>query len=76
MKWQYRIEWHDGKTGTCIANDRVYDCMRHFRNRFSEDIVSVHERLGGGEWHPSTVLPTCAEEAESNQFQESEDSAA
>lgn len=73
MRHQYRIRWPDGKVGTCITSDRIYDSLRHFRNRFGESIQSVDERLGDGPWKPSHLLPTSAEEAASINFDDNDE---
>lgn len=66
MRFQYRITFASGKTGISITRERIYDCLRHFRERFGESaVVAVEERHGDGQWHLSYVPPACAEEAAS-----------
>lgn len=65
MRWQYRITFSAGNTGTCISADRIWDCLHHFHNKFSTDrVVSVEERFGDGEFVRSELLPLSQEEAD------------
>jgi hypothetical protein len=65
VRWQYRLTFSEGNTGTCIRDERQYDSLNHFRERFSPDrILQVEERYGAGEWVASELLPTSKEEAD------------
>lgn len=64
MRWQYRITFVEGNTGTCISEERLFDCLLHYRNKFGADRVAiVEERYGCGDWVASERLPTNEEEA-------------
>jgi len=66
MRWIYSIALAGGKSATVPSRERIYDCLRCFRNKFGEEnVVSVTERCGDGEPVPSHLLPLSPEEAES-----------
>lgn len=63
MRWQYRITFEEGDTGVCSREDRVWDGLRHYRNKFGAGrVIKVEERYGSEEWTPSELLPTSEEE--------------
>ena len=65
MRWQYRITFSEGNTGTCISVDRIWDCLAYAHRKFGADRVSgVEERFGDGEWVSSELLPMSQEEAD------------
>ena len=60
MRWQYRITFAEGITGTCSSAERVFDCLYHFRRKFgTQRVIKVEERYGDGEWTCSELLPAC-----------------
>lgn len=65
MRYQYRITFAEGNTGTCPSPERIYDPLFYFREKFGTDrILRVEERYGEGEYVPSELLPTSEEEAD------------
>ena len=65
MRFQYRITFAEGNSGTCSTNERVWDCLAFFRKKFGSDrVLRVEGRQGAGEWVDSALLPTCREEAD------------
>jgi hypothetical protein len=66
MRWVYAITLASGKSATVPSKERIYDCLRYFRNKFGEGaVLSVTERFGDGERVPSHLLPLSQEEADS-----------
>jgi hypothetical protein len=66
MRWIYNITLARDKCATVPSKERIYDCLRYFRNKFGEEAVtSVTERFGDGERVPSYLLPLSPEEADS-----------
>jgi hypothetical protein len=65
MRWQYRITFAEGNTGTCIREDRVWDPLFFYREKFGADrVLRVEERWGNEEFISSELLPTSQEEAD------------
>ena len=65
MRWQYRITFAEGNTGTCPSVARIWDCLLHFRAKFGADrIQAVEERWAESDWVSSTLLPISQEEAD------------
>ena len=63
MRFIYVFRFADGGGGTCISVDRIWDCLRYFRDRLpSAEVVAVWEN-----GIPSYQLPLSPEEAEAIQ---------
>jgi len=66
MRWIYNITLDSGKSATVPSKERIYDCLRCFRNKFGEEaVLGVTERFGDSEPVPSYLQPLSKEEADS-----------
>ena len=64
MRFVYNVTLASKKSATVPSQERIWDCLRFFRERFGEEaVVSVTERFGNSEPVQSYLLPLSREEA-------------